>query len=206
MHLSGLLDSSPRAKHAKTKFTSEFHGTRIFSNQVRLEDNRFSSFAVRDNRLREFQDRWEMADVGKFQRNRLGILEQRLRARGRRPRQIQVRRSRSNQNPDALRHVGLSTGNLRRSHDTARAGRRRARVYEDRRSTAVTSLESTKRSEIPRRSCPERSRRARNDKGQNSALPGVRAKGMTSRMFATPVMNISIRSKPRPNPECGAVP
>ena len=41
---------------------------------------------------------------------------------------------------------------------------------------------------------------------QNSALPGVRAKGITSRMFETPVMNISMRSKPRPKPECGTVP
>src|SRR5207248_1492769 len=41
---------------------------------------------------------------------------------------------------------------------------------------------------------------------QNSALPGVRANGITSRMFGTPVMNISIRSKPRPKPECGTVP
>ena len=41
---------------------------------------------------------------------------------------------------------------------------------------------------------------------QNSALPGVRAKGMTSRMFETPVTNMSIRSKPRPKPACGTVP
>ena len=41
---------------------------------------------------------------------------------------------------------------------------------------------------------------------QNAALPGVRAKGMTSRMFATPVTNISMRSKPRPKPACGTVP
>jgi hypothetical protein len=41
---------------------------------------------------------------------------------------------------------------------------------------------------------------------QNSALPGVRAKGMTSRMFATPVTNMSMRSKPRPKPACGTVP
>jgi hypothetical protein len=43
-------------------------------------------------------------------------------------------------------------------------------------------------------------------KNQNSALPGVRANGMTSRMFDTPVMNMSIRSNPRPKPECGTVP
>ena len=41
---------------------------------------------------------------------------------------------------------------------------------------------------------------------QNSALPGVRAKGMTSRIFGTPVRNISSRSNPRPNPACGTVP
>ena len=41
---------------------------------------------------------------------------------------------------------------------------------------------------------------------QNSALPGVRAKGITSRMFATPVTNMSIRSKPRPKPAWGTVP
>src|SRR3984893_10925998 len=44
------------------------------------------------------------------------------------------------------------------------------------------------------------------DSGLNSALPGVRAKGITSRMFETPVTNMSIRSKPRPNPACGTVP
>jgi len=36
--------------------------------------------------------------------------------------------------------------------------------------------------------------------GQNSQLPGVRAKGITSRMFDIPVTNISILSKPRPKP------
>ena len=41
---------------------------------------------------------------------------------------------------------------------------------------------------------------------QNSALPGVRANGITSRMFVTPVINMSIRSKPRPKPEWGTVP
>jgi hypothetical protein len=44
------------------------------------------------------------------------------------------------------------------------------------------------------------------DKIQKSALPGVRAKGITSRMFETPVTNMSMRSKPRPKPECGTVP
>ena len=41
---------------------------------------------------------------------------------------------------------------------------------------------------------------------QNSALPGVRAKGTTSRMLLTPVRNISSRSKPTPKPACGTVP
>ena len=41
---------------------------------------------------------------------------------------------------------------------------------------------------------------------QNSAFPGVRAKGITSRMFETPVRNISKRSNPRPKPACGTVP
>jgi PAS domain S-box-containing protein len=41
---------------------------------------------------------------------------------------------------------------------------------------------------------------------QNSAVPGVRAKGMTSRMLATPVTNISRRSKPSPKPACGTLP
>jgi|GEM_PF-519645 len=41
---------------------------------------------------------------------------------------------------------------------------------------------------------------------QNSACPGVRANGITSRMLLMPVTNISMRSKPRPNPECGTLP
>ena len=41
---------------------------------------------------------------------------------------------------------------------------------------------------------------------QNSQFPGVRAKGITSRMFAIPVTNISIRSNPRPKPACGTLP
>ena len=41
---------------------------------------------------------------------------------------------------------------------------------------------------------------------QNSAVPGVRAKGMTSRMLPTPVTNISRRSNPRPKPAWGTVP
>src|SRR5205807_20222 len=41
---------------------------------------------------------------------------------------------------------------------------------------------------------------------QNSAFPGVRANGITSRMFETPVRNINNRSKPSPNPACGTVP
>ncbi len=41
---------------------------------------------------------------------------------------------------------------------------------------------------------------------QNSALPGVRANGITSRIFGTPVRNINSRSNPRPNPACGTVP
>ena len=41
---------------------------------------------------------------------------------------------------------------------------------------------------------------------QNSALPGVRANGITSRMFPTPVTNINMRSKPIPNPLCGTEP
>ena len=35
---------------------------------------------------------------------------------------------------------------------------------------------------------------------QNSQFPGVRANGITSRIFAIPVTNMSIRSKPRPKP------
>ena len=44
------------------------------------------------------------------------------------------------------------------------------------------------------------------DMAQNSQLPGVRAKGMTSRMFAIPVTNINIRSKPSPKPAWGTLP
>ena len=44
------------------------------------------------------------------------------------------------------------------------------------------------------------------DASRAKALPGVRAKGITSRMFEIPVINISMRSKPRPKPECGTVP
>ncbi len=49
---------------------------------------------------------------------------------------------------------------------------------------------------------PRRSTR----EAQNSAFPGVRAKGITSRMFGTPVRNISNRSNPSPKPACGTVP
>jgi hypothetical protein len=41
---------------------------------------------------------------------------------------------------------------------------------------------------------------------QNSALPGVRGNGMTSRMLAMPVMNWTQRSRPSPKPACGTVP
>ncbi len=41
---------------------------------------------------------------------------------------------------------------------------------------------------------------------QNSTLPGVRANGITSRMFDTPVKNISSLSNPKPKPACGTVP
>src|SRR6266446_5917627 len=41
---------------------------------------------------------------------------------------------------------------------------------------------------------------------QNSALPGVRGNGITSRMLAMPVRNRMVRSSPRPKPECGTVP
>ena len=41
---------------------------------------------------------------------------------------------------------------------------------------------------------------------QKSALPGVRGKGMTSRMLAMPVMNWIVRSRPSPKPACGTVP
>jgi len=44
------------------------------------------------------------------------------------------------------------------------------------------------------------------ESGQNSAFPGVRAKGITSRILDMPLRNISSRSKPRPKPACGAVP
>ena len=37
-------------------------------------------------------------------------------------------------------------------------------------------------------------------------FPGVLAKGMTSRMFAMPVTNMSMRSKPRPKPAWGTLP
>ena len=41
---------------------------------------------------------------------------------------------------------------------------------------------------------------------QQGALPGVRGKGITSRMFCMPVTNCISRSKPRPKPACGAEP
>ena len=41
---------------------------------------------------------------------------------------------------------------------------------------------------------------------QNSAFPGTRGKGITSRTFAIPVMNWTTRSKPTPNPACGTDP
>ena len=41
---------------------------------------------------------------------------------------------------------------------------------------------------------------------QNSRCLGVRGKGMTSRIFVTPVTVIKKRSNPRPNPACGTVP
>ncbi len=58
------------------------------------------------------------------------------------------------------------------------------------------------------RPCPSRLRLSKMcvPKAQNSAVPGVRGKGMTSRMFPTPVMNMRSRSKPRPNPACGTLP
>ena len=56
------------------------------------------------------------------------------------------------------------------------------------------------------RTADRRRRTLRARASQNSAVPGVRAKGMTSRMLATPVTNISMRSKPRPKPACGTVP
>jgi hypothetical protein len=44
------------------------------------------------------------------------------------------------------------------------------------------------------------------DPAQNSAEPGTRGNGITSRMFAIPVMNCTTRSKPRPKPACGTEP
>src|SRR5436309_724771 len=41
---------------------------------------------------------------------------------------------------------------------------------------------------------------------QNSALPGTRGKGITSRMLPIPVTNCTVRSRPRPKPACGTVP
>ena len=41
---------------------------------------------------------------------------------------------------------------------------------------------------------------------QQGALPGVRGKGITSRMFCMPVTNCTSRSKPRPKPAWGAEP
>ena len=41
---------------------------------------------------------------------------------------------------------------------------------------------------------------------QKSALPGVRGKGITSRIFLRPVRYIIMRSNPRPNPEWGVEP
>lgn len=41
---------------------------------------------------------------------------------------------------------------------------------------------------------------------QQGALPGVRGKGITSRMFCMPVTNCTSRSKPRPKPACGTLP
>jgi hypothetical protein len=35
---------------------------------------------------------------------------------------------------------------------------------------------------------------------QNSAFPGVRGKGITSRMFTIPVTYCTIRSRPKPKP------
>ena len=40
-------------------------------------------------------------------------------------------------------------------------------------------------------------------RAQKSALPGWRGKGMTSRMFSTPVQNCTSRSNPSPKPACG---
>jgi len=41
---------------------------------------------------------------------------------------------------------------------------------------------------------------------QNSAWPGLRGNGMTSRMFVIPVAYWIVRSNPRPNPACGTLP
>ena len=41
---------------------------------------------------------------------------------------------------------------------------------------------------------------------QNSAFPGVRGNGITSRMLAMPVTNWTMRSRPRPKPAWGTVP
>ena len=41
---------------------------------------------------------------------------------------------------------------------------------------------------------------------QNSALPGVRGNGITSRMLVIPVINCTSRSSPMPKPEWGTVP
>lgn len=50
------------------------------------------------------------------------------------------------------------------------------------------------------------SSRASPGTAQNSALRGVRGKGITSRMFFMPVAYMMARSKPRPKPACGTVP
>ena len=41
---------------------------------------------------------------------------------------------------------------------------------------------------------------------QNSALPGNRGNGITSRMFSTPVTYCTSRSNPSPKPACGTEP
>jgi hypothetical protein len=41
---------------------------------------------------------------------------------------------------------------------------------------------------------------------QKSQVRGARGNGMTSRMFAIPVTNMTRRSKPSPKPACGTVP
>ncbi len=48
--------------------------------------------------------------------------------------------------------------------------------------------------------------RRRTPSVQNSTEPGTRGKGITSRMLAMPVMNWTIRSKPRPKPAWGTEP